>query len=454
VKGRSPNYPWYVVGMLWCISFFNYADRQAIFSVFPLLEREMGLSTVQLGLLGSSFAWVYGLMGPFAGVVVDRVRRKSAILTGLHTWSIICAATAVSRNFGQLLAFRAAEGLGETVYYPASMSMIGDYHGLRTRSRAMGLHQTSVYVGTIGGGFFAGGIGQQYGWRWSFVVFGGLGILLGLVLHFLLVEPKRGASEVQAGNVDTAVVSAMPARAALSMVIRTPTVLLLTAAFACSNFVAVVLLSWMPKFVFDKFHLSLAMSGLTATLFVQVASMVGAPVGGYLADRFRLKTRRGRVVVQLAGVVCGAPFVALCGMSSSVTMLLVALTAWGFFKGLYDANIWASLFDVVVPGARGTACGLMNAVAWLLGGGTAPLIIGLIAQRESLGFAIAIASVVYLLAAGFLLIAAIGFIDRDSRRLSAMQGGNSANGERDSESELSPGIKQPRTKGVAVPPKH
>jgi MFS family permease len=155
-----PAYPWQVVGMLWCISFFNYADRQAIFSVFPLLEHEMRLNPVQLGLLGSSFAWVYGLMGPFAGYVVDRVKRKSAILAGLHTWSLICAATALSRGFGQLLAFRAAEGLGETIYYPASMSMIGDYHGQRTRSRAMGLHQTSVYVGTIGGGFFAGAIGQ------------------------------------------------------------------------------------------------------------------------------------------------------------------------------------------------------------------------------------------------------------------------------------------------------
>ena len=75
----SPRYRWYVVGMLWCISFFNYADRQAIFSVFPLLEREIGLTPVQLGLLGSSFAWVYGLMGPFAGFVVDRMKRKTSL---------------------------------------------------------------------------------------------------------------------------------------------------------------------------------------------------------------------------------------------------------------------------------------------------------------------------------------------------------------------------------------
>src|SRR5438132_11737732 len=92
-----PSYKWRVVAMLWCISFFNYADRQAIFSVFPLLKAEMQLSTVQLGLLGSSFAWVYGLCAPFAGTVVDRVRRKSALLVGRHPWSLLCLATALSR---------------------------------------------------------------------------------------------------------------------------------------------------------------------------------------------------------------------------------------------------------------------------------------------------------------------------------------------------------------------
>src|SRR6476469_1345589 len=102
------NYKWGVVAMLWLISFFNCADRQAIFSVFPLLEREMGLSPVQLGLLGSSFAWVYGLAAPLAGNIIDRIRRKTAILGGLQAWSVICMATALSRTYSHLLFFRAA----------------------------------------------------------------------------------------------------------------------------------------------------------------------------------------------------------------------------------------------------------------------------------------------------------------------------------------------------------
>jgi len=421
----KPSYKWWVVAMLWLISFFNYADRQAIFSVFPLLEREMHLTPVQLGLLGSSFAWVYGLSAPLAGMIIDRVKRKTAILGGLQAWSLICIATVTSTNFRHLLFWRAAEGLGETFYYPASMSLISDYHGRDTRSRAMGLHQTSVYVGTIGGGFFAGLIGQYYGWRLSFIVFGGLGVLLGFVLNRFLVEPVRGAADVadvvKTAGPTTAAASGrgLSLPAFLRLVARTPTLLCLMGAFMCANFVAVVLLSWMPKFLYDKFHMGLAMAGLTATIFVQLASMAGAPVGGWLADMWRKRTPRGRLLVQMIGVLGGAPFVALCGLTPSVGMLILALTVWGFFKGLYDANIFASVFDVVRPEARGTAAGFMNAVGWLAGGGSAPLVIGIIAQRESLGLAIALASTVYVAAGLLLLIGIVFFVKRDAAKMQA-----------------------------------
>jgi len=403
--GVAPNrYKWSVVGMLWSISFFNYADRQAVFAIFPLLEKELHLTPVQLGLLGSSFAVTYGLCALGAGAIVDRVRRVSAILWGLHVWSGICMATAVSRTFGQLLAFRAAEGLGETLYFPASMSLISDYHGRDTRSRAMGLHQTSVYVGTVAGGFFAGLIGQRYGWRWSFLVFGGAGIVLGLVLRRYLVEPAR--TQGPAGNAPHGFQFA-----------RRGAVLCLMAAFLCANFVAVVLLSWMPKFLYDKFHMNLAMAGLTATLFAQLASMIGAPAGGWLADLLRRRTAGGRIAVQALGVFAGAPFVILCGLTTSTAWLVTALALWGFCKGIYDANIFASVYDVIPPESRGAAAGMMNTVGWLGGGAAAPLAIGILAESYGLSIAIALASAVYLAAGTFLLIALVFFVKRDTEKL-------------------------------------
>ena len=154
--------------MLWPICLFNYADRQAIFSVFPLLKNEMGLTPIELGVVGWAFTWVYGLMAPSPAHRRRSRHPQAAILGGLHLSSIICDATALSTNSGTS-SVPPAEGLGETFYFPASMSLIADYHGRDTRSRAMGLHQTSVYVGTIGGGFLAGYSGQHYGWRLSFI---------------------------------------------------------------------------------------------------------------------------------------------------------------------------------------------------------------------------------------------------------------------------------------------
>ena len=398
--------------MLWGISFFNYADRQAVFAVFPLLEKELHLSPLQLGLLGSSFAITYGVCGIFAGAIVDRVRRVSAVLWGLYTWSLICVATALSRAFPQLLAFRAAEGLGETMYYPASTSLISAYHGHETRSRALGLHQTAVYAGTIAGGFFAGLIGQRYGWRWSFVVFGTAGILLGIVLHRKLREPAV-----------TADAAPPPTVAAFRALLRTPTVLCLLAAFMCANFVAVVLLSWMPKFLYDKFHMTLAMAGLTATIFAQLASLVGAPLGGWMADTLRRRTARGRLIVQAVGVFAGAPFVVLCGLTDSVALLMTALACWGFAKGIYDANIFAAVFDVIPMESRGSAAGLMNTIGWLGGGALAPVVIGVLATSYGLSIAIAMAAVVYLLAGGFLLAAILWFVKRDAAATIAVQAG-------------------------------
>lgn len=412
-------YAWYVVGMLWLIAFFNYADREVIFSLFPLLQKEMRLTPVQLGLLGSSFAWVYGLSAPFAGNIVDRIRRKTAILGGLLTWSAIAILTSLAHSFRPLFSFMAMEGLGETFYYPASMSMISDYHGRATRSRAMGAHQTAVYVGTITGGAFAGLIGEHYGWRWSFIFFGGSGILLAFVLARLLREPKRGDADFRdMGSTENVRLEKRISLGKFLKILRhTPTALFLLGAFVCANFVAMVLLSWMPKFLYDKFHLSLAMAGLSATIFVQVASVVGSPLGGWLADVLRKRTPAGRMIVQAAAVLCGAPFVVLCGRAGSMGWVIFGLMAWGLFKGLYDSNIFASLFDVIAPEARGTATGFMNMVGWLGGGGTAPILIGYLAEREGLSMAISSAALVYVAAGVLLIIGIVAFARRDVARV-------------------------------------
>ena len=420
MTATSPRYKWYVVAMLWWMAFFNYADRQAIYSVFPLLEKEFHLDPVQLGMLGSSFAIVYGVAAPFVGNIIDRVKRKTAILTGLQTWSLICMMTAVSRSFGTLVFFRAAEGLGETAYFPASMSLISDYHGKATRSRAMGTHQTSVYVGVIAGGFLAGLIANHLGWRAAFLIFGGCGVLLGFVLRRFLIEPQRGAADladVAAGGVVPAPHVRMPVSEFVRLILGRPTVLLLMGAFMCENFTAMVIFTWMPKFLYEKFHLDLAMAALTATLYIQVTSLLGSPLGGWMADSLRRRVAGGRILVQALGIFLEAPFAVLCALTGDMTWLIVGLLFWGVFKGLYEANIFASVFDVIRPEARGTATGFMNMMGWLAGGGTAPVLVGWLSVRFGLSKAIAMAASAYWVAALLLVVAALRFAPHDTERL-------------------------------------
>jgi predicted MFS family arabinose efflux permease len=393
------SYKWAVVAMLWCVVLLNYADRQALSGTLPLIRDELHLSPHEQGMLGAAFAWVYGLCSPFAGALVDRMRRSRAVIAGLHIWSVICAGTAFAPNFSSLVALRAAEGLGETAYFPASVSLIADYH-METRSRALALHQTGVYVGIVGGTTAAAAIGYRYGWRTSFAVFGVAGIVLGFVLRASLrdrAEPTR---------------SKLDLRAALTEV-ASPAAICLLLAFVCANAVASVLFVWLPTFVHDRFHQNLVVAGLSATVFAQLGSLLGAMTGGYSADRARRRWRSGRIVIQAVGLFAGVPFVLMSGLGSSLTFVAAAFFGWGFAKGIYEANIFASMFDITSPETRGGVVGLMNMAGWLFGAGTAPIAVGYLAERTTLGTAIACTAAVYV-AGGLLLVMAALFARRTS----------------------------------------
>ncbi len=397
---QSSSYKWLVVGMLWFVCFFNYADRQAIFSVFPLIKEQLHLSDVELGVIGGSFMWMYAIFGPFAGWLCDRLPRKTLVLGGLIFWSVVTAATAVTHNYMQLTICRALGGLGEAFYFPAAMSLISDYHGAATRSRAMSLHQSSVYAGSIAGGAVSGFIGEYYGWRSSFVLFGIAGIVLGLLLWGLLREPVRGMSEVaeSAGEEQPPVAHAHfggGMTEGFREVLRNRMVRLLIFVFIGANFVAVVFLTWMPTFLYQKFHMSLSMAGLNSTVYLQIASVLGVLSGGWLADVLVRRMSGGRLLTQSLGLLCGVPFLFLTGWTTSVPFLILAMVGFGYFKGLYDANIFAGLYDVVPVERRGVAAGVLNSLGWL-GAGFAPISIALGAAHYGMSACISATAGIYL----------------------------------------------------------
>jgi MFS family permease len=432
------RYKWLVVLMLWFVCLFNYADRQAIFSVFPLLEAKMGLNKIQLGVVGSSFMWMYALALPLAGVVGDRLPRKPLILGGLVFWSLITLATALSTRYWHLVLFRALEGLGEAFYFPASMSLISDYHDRQTRSRAMALHQSSVYAGTILGSWLSGALAERYGWQAGFYLFGALGILLGVVLLGLLKEPRRGQSEQADATLATNPFLQRPGliREVLE-VFGTPAVLLLIAVFVGANFVAMVFLVWMPSFLHDKFDMSLSMAGLSAAAYLQLASIVGVLAGGFLADRWARRFSAGRALTQAIGLFVGVPFIFLTGWTLSVPVLVLAMTGFGFFKGFYDANIWASLYDLVKPERRATAQGLMNSIGWL-GAAAAPVAIAAAAATFGMSACLSATSLIYLLLGVVLVVGSLAFWPSRAAAVASGPVDGAPNAERDLKRRYAP----------------
>ncbi len=402
--------------MLWFVCFFNYADRQAISSVFPLLKREFGFGDVQLSLVGSAFAWVYAAGAPLAGLIADRFARNRLIVIACIVWSFFTLATAWCGSVATLVTVRALTGLGETFYFPAAMALVSDYHSRETRSRALSLHQSAVYAGTILGSWIAALLAEKHGWRTPFLFFGPIGVLLAILLSQLLREPRRGMSEAQL-TADTASLSISET---VKVLLRTPAALLLMGAFLCANFVAVIFLTWTPAFLVEKFHYGIGAAGLTGTVYIHLASAVSVPLAGVLADRLARRFTGGRMLVQTAGLLVGAGFVFLVGHTRSTTTLLLAMAAFGFCKGFYDSGIFASLYDTIEPRARGTAAGLINTVGWGAGA-LGPLFVGLASKYghrptrvENMSDAIAFGGLIYLIAAG-LIIAAIRAFGRNKQ---------------------------------------
>jgi MFS family permease len=409
--------------MLWWVCFFNYADRQAIFAVFPKLREEFGFDTMQLGLIGSAFMWVYAFGAPAAGFICDRFRRKDLILGGCLFWSFVTVTTGWCSKLWHFVTVRALEGFGETFYFPASMSLVSDYHDKRTRSRALSFHQSSVYLGTILGSWIGAWFAEHVGWRYGFYLFGGLGMVLALALYRFLREPERGEADAAAG--DLAAHGVMSGTLSLGetirVIFRSPVVPLLMLAFVGANFVATIFLTWTPTFLVEKFGFRLASAGLSGTVFIHLASAASVPVAGVLADRITRRFAGGRMLVQGLGLLAGAAFVVLVGRTADTTTLILAMTAFGICKGFYDSGIFASLFDAIEPRARGTAAGLMNTVGWG-GGALGPVFVGWISKYgdkptevENMSDAIAFGGVVYLAAAA-MVAAAMLLLARRSRQ--------------------------------------
>ncbi|GAB3954127.1 MFS transporter [Spirosoma harenae] len=403
---KPTGFRWELLALLWLAFFLNQADRQIFSVVLPLIRKDLGLTDAQLGLIASALVWTYGLLVPIAGFIGDRFSRRNILGFCLLFWSCATLLTGFCSTVLQFILLRGvATGGGEAFYAPSANALLGEKYK-ESRSFALSIHQTAVYFGIILSGIIAGYIGEHYGWQKAFYLFGSLGILLAFAFF------SRIPKDIVKATVEARQPMLSEIGQTARIVVRKPTVIMLTLGFGCMVFVNVGYLTWMPSFLVDKFGMSLTDAGFSSLFYHHLGAFLGVLSGAKIADYYAKANPKSRLVVQALGLLLGAPFIYGISMSQTQPLTYIALFLFGIFRGWYDSNIVASLYEVVSPKIRSSAYGLMLACAFLIGS-FAPYLLGVLKPTLGLTTGLASLSGVYVLGSLFLWAGAFLFFDRD-----------------------------------------
>jgi len=339
----SIKYKWELVAILWLAFFFNQADRQIFNVVLSAIRDDLGLTDADMGLVSSSLILVYGLLVPVAGIMGDRFSKKNVILIALLVWTSATFLTGLSQTLFHLILIRSvATGGGEAFYSPSASSLIGAYHK-DTLSTALSLHQTALYVGVICSSYITGYIADHYGWRMAFYVFGFGGLILAAVIAKRVKPDKKPAVAEKSAKPAVGEKSAKPAvgvKETVSVFFKKPTAILLALGFAGMQFSGVGFLTWMPTFMHEKYNLSLAKAGFDATFYYKIAALLGIIAGARFSDTLRKRVINIRALVQVGGLLLGAPALYFMGASHSLLVVYAMMALFGLCQGLYDSNIF------------------------------------------------------------------------------------------------------------------
>ena len=362
MNSNTRSYAWIVVMLLVPVALLNYLDRQMLATMKSSMTDTIPsiANKADWGLVLGCFKWTYAVLSPFGGYVADRFSRRHVIGASLFVWSVVTWLTGHVTSFHELMAARALMGISEAFYIPAALALIADFHPGLTRSRAVGLHQTGIYCGQILGGF-AGFVAENpdHGWRWMFTTCGMVGIIYAMPLLALLRNPVRPA--VQTATVTTE-------GGVLKGLLGNRNFLLLVLCFTLPAIAGWVVRDWMPDILKEKFGLGQGKAGVSAILFVQIASIVGVVIGGTLADRLMRRTLRGRIIISAVGMALFLPALFSVGNAGTLAVAIGGLIIFGFGWGFFDCNNMPILCQVTRPELRATGYGIMNLVSISCGG--------------------------------------------------------------------------------------
>ncbi len=357
-------YPWVVVGLLSIVAFLNYLDRQML----STMQAAIGVDIQELqqaqnfGRLMAIFLWVYALVSPFAGSIADRLSRKWLIVGSLGVWSLVTLLMGHCQTFSQMYWLRGLMGVSEALYIPSSLSLIADYHAGKSRSLAVGLHMTGLYLGQAVGGFGAI-FASALSWRLTFHWFGIIGVLYAVVLMFFLKEKRASKPQAAAGQKQ----ASLSILKSFGLIFSNIAFWVILFFFASTSLPGWATKNWLPTLFAQHIDGGMAVAGPVATITIALASFIGVMVGGPLSDKWVKKNLKGRVYTSAIGLGMMIPALVLMGLGHGLVPAIASGLIFGLGYGMFDTNNMPILCQFVPSHLRATAYGFMNMVGVAMG---------------------------------------------------------------------------------------
>ena len=394
---NSKIYPWILVALLWVVALLNYMDRQML----STMQEAMKVDIVELykaeafGALMAIFLWIYGFMSPVAGVIADKLSRKWLIVGSLFVWSGVTYLMGYADNFQELYLLRALMGVSEALYIPSALSLIADWHQGKSRSLAIGIHMTGLYVGQAIGGFGAT-IAAMFSWHATFHWFGVIGVVYSLILILLLHEnPNRVVATTKLSEEPQQKKTSL--LSGFSVLFSTWAFWIILFYFAAPSLPGWATKNWLPTLFAESLNIPMSEAGPISTITIALSSFIGVIFGGILSDRWVQKNIKGRVYTGAIGLGMTIPALLLLGLGNSFIAVVGAGLLFGVGYGIFDANNMPILCQFVSVKYRGTAYGIMN-MTGVFAGAAVTHVLGSWTDGGNLGMGFALLSVVVLIA--------------------------------------------------------
>jgi MFS transporter, Spinster family, sphingosine-1-phosphate transporter len=359
--------------VLTALNLLNYADRNVLFAVQPLVQDEFHLNKQQIGYLTSAFLGFYMVAAPFVGPLADRYSRKLIIVFGAIFWSGLTLLTAVTHTYGELLVRHTLVGIGEATFVTIAPTFVADLFAERKRGRILGVFYLAIPVGSAAGYLLGGYLAPHYGWRFPFYIAAAPGFLLAITVLFLK-EPERG-------QFDT--VKETPQRGSILGLARNPAFLTSTLGMAAMTFSLGGIQVWIPQFLYSERHYSLEKANLMFGIIIVIDGIFAALIGGWLGDYLLPTMKSAYYLVSAASMLIGIP-VMIVGLFTKGSLMIPAIGVAAFFLLLNTAPLNAAVINSVGAHIRATAIAVNIFIIHILGDVPSPTMMGWVADRRSL----------------------------------------------------------------------